>query len=296
MLGQDLAYLVHENLNESWSALYHADVVEDFAATRLSYACAGHIADDIDETSIPITTHDVVAGISDGVWRETVKDFLVGRSFRRDIFVRGPVELTPAERSEELDRNLVLTVPRSAATSNIKTAMGEVKGRVDIYSPILDRLAAGPVRLPQLVEQVGGPDRTAAAVIQALGLLIHSGQIKMVRADTKTDGEPARRLNVVLAREVAAGRLIRVLAAPAVGTGVGADLCDFGFVVAREKDLWLDAETIARTTWKMIEKTTIRPMRDGKLHQQESEALAYLHESAERLLAEKQGVFETLGI
>jgi SAM-dependent methyltransferase len=296
MLGQDLAYLAHENLNESWSALYHADVVEDFATTRLSYACAGDIADDIDETSIPITTHDVVAGISDGTWRETVKDFLVGRSFRRDIFVRGPVELTPAERSEELDRNLVLTVPRSAATPNIKTAMGEVKGRADIYSPILDRLAAGPVRLSQLVGQVGGPDRTAAVVIQALGLLIHSGQVKMVRADTKTDGEPARRLNVVLAREVASGRLIRVLAAPAVGTGVGADPCDFGFVVAREKDLWLDAETIARTTWKMIEKTSIRPMGDGKLHQQELEALAYLHESAERLLAEKQGVFETLGI
>jgi hypothetical protein len=87
-----------------------------------------------------------------------------------------------------------------------------------------------------------------------------------------------------------------VLAAPAVGTGVGADPCDFGFVVAREKDLWLDAETIARTTWKMIEKTSIRPMGDGKLHQQELEALAYLRESAERLLAEKQGVFETLGI
>jgi len=295
MQGQDLTYLVHENLNESWSALYHADVVEDFAATRLSYACAAHIADDIDETSIPITTHDVVAGISDRVWREMVKDFLVGRSFRRDIFVRGPVQLAPAERSDELDRNLVLTVPRSAATSNIKTAMGEVQGRADIYSPILDRLAAGPVRLSQLVGQVGGPDGTAA-VIQAVGLLIHSGQVKMVRADTKTDGEPARRLNVLLAREVAVGRPIRVLAAPAVGTGVGADLCDFGFVVARDKDLWLDAETIARTTWKMIENTSIRPMRDGKLHQEESEALAYLHESAERLLAEKQGVFERLGI
>ena len=91
----------------------------------------------------------------------------------------------------------------------------------------------------------------------------------MVRPDTKTDGAPARRLNVVLAREVAAGRMIRVMASPAVGTGVGVDLCDFGFVVAREKDLWLDAETIARTTWKMIENTSIRPMKDGKLHQQE---------------------------
>src|SRR5262249_14744062 len=47
MEGKDLAYLVHENLNESWSALYHADVVADFSPTRLSYACAAHIADDI---------------------------------------------------------------------------------------------------------------------------------------------------------------------------------------------------------------------------------------------------------
>jgi SAM-dependent methyltransferase len=296
MEGKDLAYLVHENLNESWSALYHADVVADFSPTRLSYACAAHIADDIDETSIPITTHSVLPDISDGVWRETVKDFLVGRSFRRDIFVRGPVQLTPAERTEELDRVLVLIVPRAAATASIQTPMGEVKGRAELYSPILDRLADGPIRLSQLVAHMAGPDKTAAAVIQAVGLLIHSGQVKMVRPDTETDWEPARRFNVALAREITAGRSVRVLAAPAVGTGVGADLCDFGFVAAREQDLRLDAETIARTTWKMIENTSIRPMRDGKLHRHECEALAYLHEAAERLLAEKLGILKTLGI
>jgi SAM-dependent methyltransferase len=296
MQAQDLTYLVHENLNESWSALYHADVVADFAPTRLSYACAAHIADDIDETSVPITTHEVLAGMPDGVWRETVKDFLVGRSFRRDIFVRGPVRFTPAERTEEFDRLLVLTVPRSAASATIRTTMGEVKGRAELYSPIFDRLAEGAVRVPALVAQLGGRGETAAAVIQALGLLIHSGQVKMVRGDAKPDWGPARRLNVVLAREIAAGKTVRVLAAPAVGTAVGADLCDFGFVAARERDLWLDADTIARTTWKMIEGTSIRPGRDGKFYRQETEALPYLREAAERLLAEKRGVFEALGI
>ena len=81
-----------------------------------------------------------------------------------------------------------------------------------------------------------------------------------------------------------------------VGTGVGADLCDFGFVTAREQGLRLDAETIARTTWKMIEHTSIRPMRDGKLHRQEAEALAYLHDAAQRLLGERLGILKTLGI
>jgi SAM-dependent methyltransferase len=295
MQGVDLTYLVHENLHESWSALYHADVVADFSSTRLTYACSGSIADDIDETSIPFTTHDVLAGITDQVWRETVKDFLVGRSFRRDIFVRGAVQLTAAERNEELDHNLVLTLPRSVTSTKISTAMGEVEGRTEIYAPILDRLATGPARLSQLIAQLGGSDRSAAAVIQAVGLLIHSGQVKMA-GDRKTDGEPARRLNVALAREVGAGRSVRVLAAPAVGTGVGADLCDFGFVMARDKDFWLDAETIARVTWKMIENTSIRPMKDGKLYQQEAEARAYLHEAAQRLLVEKQQIFERLGI
>jgi hypothetical protein len=37
-------------------------------------------------------------------------------------------------------------------------------------------------------------------------------------------------------------------------------------------------------------------MRDGKLHRQEPEALAYLHEAAEQLLAEKLGILKTLGI
>jgi SAM-dependent methyltransferase len=296
MLTQDPTYLVHENLNESWSALYHADVVADFSSTRLSYACSAHIADDVDETSIPLTTHEMLAGIPDGAWRETVKDFLVGRSFRRDIFVRGPVRLSPAETTEGLERTLVLTVPRAAATAGIRTALGEVKGRADLYAPILDLLAAGPVRAAQLVAELAGPERTAPAVLQAVRLLIHSGQVKMVRAHARPDWAPARRLNVALTREIAAGRTIRVLAAPAVGTGVPAELCDFGFVAARERDLWLDADTIARTTWKMIESTPIRPMRDGKFYRQESDALAYLREAAERLLAEKRGLFETLGI
>jgi hypothetical protein len=271
-------------------------VVADFAPTRLSYACAAHIADDIDETSVPLATHEVLPGTSDGVWRETVKDFLVGRSFRRDIFVRGPVRLTPAERAEAFDRLLVLTVPRSAASATIRTAMGEVKGRAELYSPIFDALAEGPVRLPALLAQVAVRGETPAAVVQALALLIHSGQLKMVRGEAKPDWGPARRLNVVLAREIAAGRTVRVLAAPAIGTAVAADLCDFGFVAARERDLWLDADTIARTTWKLIESTSIRPARDGKFYGLESEALPYLREAAERLLAEKRGVLEGLGV
>jgi hypothetical protein len=149
----------------------------------------------------------VLAGIPDGVWRETVKDFLVGRSFRRDIFVRAPVRLTPAEKTEGLDRALWLTVPRAAATAGIRTAMGEVKGRADLYAPILDRLAAGPIRAAQLLADLTGPERSAAAVLQAVRLLIHSGQVKMVRAHQARLGAGA----VVHLPSLQVGRCVRTM-------------------------------------------------------------------------------------
>src|SRR5262249_60570970 len=101
-----------------------------------------------------------------------------------------------------------------AATASIQTPMGEVKGRADLYSPILDRLADGPIRLSQLVAHMAGPDKTAAAVIQAVGLLIHSRQVKMVRPDTEADWGPARRVNLARARGIGGGKSGCVAAAP----------------------------------------------------------------------------------
>jgi hypothetical protein len=118
----------------------------------------------------------------------------------------------------------------------------------------------------------------------------------MVRADAEIDGEPARRLNLALAREIEAGRAVHALAAPAIATGVPAELTDFGLVVAKERGLNLDAGTIARTTWEMIEDTSIRPTIDGKAIQQESDVLALLTQAADRLVAEKLEILKTLGI
>jgi len=245
---------------------------------------------------VPITTHGILSGINDSVWRETVKDFLVGRSFRRDIFIRGSLKLTPAERAKELERIYVLTVPRSSATAKIRTAMGDVEGRSDLYSAVLDLLAGGPIRLSQMIARATGPAESTVALIQALALLVHSGQVKMVRPDAKIDPGPARRLNLALAREIAAGKPFHFLAAPAIGTGVSAELTDFGYVAAAERGLALDAATIARTTWEMIEHTSIRPTKDDRVFQNEAETVAFLTQAAERLVGEKIGVLKMLGI
>jgi hypothetical protein len=296
MEGMDLAYLVHEHLNESWSALYHADVVADFASTRLSYACSAHIADNIDETSVPITTHDLLRNPADRIWLETVKDFLVGRSFRRDIFVRGQNKMTPVERLRELDRVFTLVVPRTTAAEKIPTAIGAVEGRGDLYPVVLDILAGGPVGLSDLLARATGPAKDPQVLTQALALLIHAGRVKMLRADAKIDSAPSRRLNLALAREIAAGKVVLALAAPAIATGIVAELTDFGMLIASERGLPLNAKAIAKTTWEMIEPTSVRPTEDHKPIREKSEALAHLTAAAENLLAQRLVVLQSLGI
>jgi SAM-dependent methyltransferase len=297
MEGMSLAYLVHEHLNASWSALYHADVAADFALTRLSYACSAYIADNFDETSVPITTHDLLRGPGDEGWVETVKDFLVGRSFRRDIFVRGAIKMTSVEMFREFDdRVFTLIVPRSAANGKIPTVMGEVEGRSDLYPVVLDLLAGGPTRLSELVSRASGPAKDPKTLIQALALLTHAGQIKMTRENMRIDPAPSRNLNLALAREIAAGKIVQALAAPVIATGIPGELTDFGMLMARERGLPLNAETIARTTWDMIEPTSIRPTKDRKAIQDRVEALAHLTAVAERLVSGKLRILESLGV
>jgi hypothetical protein len=86
------------------------------------------------------------------------------------------------------------------------------------------------------------------------------------------------------------------MAAPAIGTAVPAELSDFGLALAMDKGLGLDATSIARATWEMIEHTSIRPTRDGKLLDRDSEVREYLTQAAERLLREKLGILKMLGI
>ena len=295
MEGMDLSYLVHEHLNESWSALYHADVAADFLSTRLTYACSAHIADNIDETSVPVTSHDLLRDSPDRVWLETVKDFLVGRSFRRDIFIRGVNKMTPTERLRELDRTFTLIVPRPAASGKIPTAMGVVEGRSDVYPAVLDLLAAGPARPSDLLAKATGLTQDPQMLLQALALLIHAGRVKMMPT-TKIATEPSRKLNLALAREIAAGKVVFALAAPAIATGIAAELTDFGMLVAKERGLPLNAQTIARTTWDMIEPTSLRPTKDHKPIQEKSEALAHLAAAAANLVTGRIAIFDRLGV
>ena len=129
-----------------------------------------------------------------------------------------------------------------------------------------------------------------------MALLVHSGQVRAARDDMDTDAAPAQRLNLALAREIEAGRAMQSLAAPAIGTAVPATLPEFGLLLAQARGLPLEAGVVAKTTWQMIAKTSVRPLKDGKALQNESEAMAYFAEASKRIIAGQLDILRSLGI
>jgi SAM-dependent methyltransferase len=136
-------YLQHEYLNRHWQPMYHADIAEDFGAAKLDFAGSAMLP--TFGIEYPPEQQALLDAIPDPAWRETAKDFLLGTSFRTDVFVRGRRSMPPGRRQQLLGAfSVALTVP--AATVQEKLAHKN-PGLAENSGPVLARLSRRACRL-----------------------------------------------------------------------------------------------------------------------------------------------------
>src|SRR5262249_54927729 len=124
MAGQATNYLAHEYFNKDWTLLYHADVVADMNAAKLTYAGSATLLEQFDDV---LASRDALAlykDINDRILRETVKDFVLNQQFRRDIYVRGAPKLDMrAQVAAAMKMRLVVRPPPGQRGETAKTAV-----------------------------------------------------------------------------------------------------------------------------------------------------------------------------
>ena len=144
-------YLAHEYLVNDFAPAYHADVVREFSEAKLSFVCSADIRHHVDALNFDPPQLELLADIADPVLRETIRDFILARRFRQDIFVRGLVPLDAQQaKARWLDARFVLKMKRSEVPSVVLGPVGEVTLVPEVYAPILDALASGPRSVAQL--------------------------------------------------------------------------------------------------------------------------------------------------
>jgi SAM-dependent methyltransferase len=299
LAAMDPRYLAHEYLNADWQPVMFADLAAALAEARLQYIGSATLTDNMDVTSAPPTLHKLMAEQRDPILRETLRDFGNGQSFRRDIYRRGLNPLPAIEHRMLLDELVFLGLgkPREAEVK-VQCSIGELNGKPEIYDPLLDLLAEGPLTVPRVRASPAFAGKPLNEVLQALTLLVAAGHIHPAVAGGPTEAgrDAARRANAEIVRMNAAGANVTQLVAPAIGGTIGTD---FGETLALGALLGdsvpAAAEQVARLAFLLGRSG--RPMLyQGRPPTTEAEALAALQELVRVVGVQRAPLHRALGI
>jgi hypothetical protein len=228
-------YVAHEYFNEAWVPDYFSDIAAAMGEAKLSYAGSANPLDAFDHLNINATAKPLLAEAKDPIFREVLKDFLLNRQFRRDLFLRGSLTLPVQERASQLlSTRFVLTVARSAIPEKVKLPLGEMQLKAEIYNPLLDALAAGPVVLGSLLGKPGFEKVTGNMLIEASGVLTGLNYAHPVGSEAVVAARkaPVGRLNQLMTGPFLAGEVGDRLISPLTGSDLVASVNDRLFVEA----------------------------------------------------------------
>ena len=297
MRGEDRRYLVHEYANSNWSPMHVADVAKWLEPTRCSFACSAIYLDHIDAINLTAEQRELLRGIADPVFQQTVRDFMVNRRFRRDYWVKGARHLSPLERSESLGRErVVLACHRSDTPSTIWGT--RFKLHEATYTPVLDVLADHrPRSLAEIGEVVQKAGIGAAQGVQNAIVLASGGYLQPAQDERRTEEAAAStaRLNAQLIDKARGSADTTWLASPVTGGGVAVPRLQQLFLLAGRNACEAPVDRAA-FVWSILGGQGGHLIKDGRTIEGDEDNLAELTAQAQSFAEKTAPVLKALGI
>lgn len=240
MLRQEPGGLAHEYFNQSWALTYFADMERTLQAARLNFGCSVHLSDVSGEVRDRLAGAGFLdAGIGMPL-RETAADFVLNRRFRRDVFVRGSLRLSPAERLARLDEvKFALMRPLAEVSMFLNTPYGQMPLEEARVRPLLEMLDAAPqpVPLAQLRATPELADWPEEDLLLNLSRLVGRRDVCPLFADdaARMRDSRAHALNAAIAQRALDDNAIRCLASPVATSGIDASRLERLFWMAWQK-------------------------------------------------------------
>jgi SAM-dependent methyltransferase len=217
---QEAGYLAHEFLNQHWTVFYHRDMAAQMHASGLSYLGSANAADNIRLLAMPEQPARLVDAMPDIVLRETMRDMVLNRQFRRDLYGRDlkPMPLAPFVEAMRAT-SFVLARSRAACDLVVKRSFGDVTLDGGVFNPLLDCLARGAAGFDDLSAMAPISGWGLADQNQAVQVLVGADFARPIVAGAGVDGKNAavQRFNAAArAAAAAAGSDTVTLAEPAL--------------------------------------------------------------------------------
>lgn len=290
-------YLVHEYMHKHWKPLYFADVARDMSGAKLDYVGSADLPFAYPGLFLSPEKLELINALPDANLRETIKDYFLNTSFRKDVFVRGARRMGAQRQAEWLSQvGLALLVPRLDVNFVMKLSVGEVNAREEVYGPVLDALAKQPQTLAELLALPSLTGQGLGNLGQIAAILTASGQAAFYFVGSgKVATDSAHRMNRALAANVRYGDEYQVLTSPLLGSGLSATFVErLVYFVLGQNVRDPDPAQVLKQTWQVMSSQGRRMIRDGKLMETEAENLAELEQQIKPILAHKLPLWRQL--
>lgn len=178
-------YLAHEFLTDHWQPQHSADVHRLVAQTGVTFIGSANCFENIDSLSIPAAVQPVLETLSTPALRETIKDLARNQHQRLDIFQRQPRSLDIRQRLEHLDPRHFRGLSSLPSIDGLRfdTPIGPLPVPPDLFQPLLEALAAGPVSFATL-RSLAAFSGEPGLLLQALNMLMWAEHVHPMRNES----------------------------------------------------------------------------------------------------------------
>ncbi len=222
----DLAYLCSEYLNAHWEPLYVGAMHSLCAAHKFSHLSSATLSE-LFEVFLPEQLRTVLDAEANPRIREALFDLAINQSFRRDLFVKGRLELSGPLRQQALAAVRLRRLQAAGGpheTYVFLTSCGEFHADPALCGALEDRLVDGPCDLGQLGQALA---IDTEALLPGVAILLQAGRLGLDRGEAAVAARaPAQRANTALRRLIADRCPYNHLVAPASGDAVSFSFVD----------------------------------------------------------------------
>jgi SAM-dependent methyltransferase len=176
------SYFVHQFLPPAWKPIYVTELRQAVAGIGLAPIGSATIRENVDVFTLDAPARELVGAAADPDLRELLRDYLLMKRFRRDVFARKPVALDEAAARERIcGTTFMLAHPQDASIPFTNAAAQAILA-------LLEKGPATPIALAR--------EHPIDALVSQIIALASAGRIWPVATDADRDG--IERLNAVL--------------------------------------------------------------------------------------------------
>lgn len=292
-------YLAHEYFNKDWQPMLISDMAKWLSNAKVEYACSAHYLSHLDFINLTPEQKELLAGIHDPIFKETVRDFIVNQQFRRDYWVKGGRKLTAHEQLEGIRKQrVILTAHRSNISLKTAGSLGEVTLSEEIYTPILDVLSDYQIKSVEQIEKIVEPlGIDIGKVWQAVLVLAGSNAIAAAQDNALIDKAKnhTEKLNLHIMNRAKYSAELEWIASPVTAGGVKLPRFQLLFLSAYLQNHQQPVEW-ANYVWQILVEQNQKLLKEGKMLETTEENLEELTQQANTFALEQLPVLKGLGI